>query len=32
MEIGTEDPVFISSEIEDNDSEHIEIDVQIDKN
>jgi len=32
MEIDTEDPVFISSEIEDNDSEDIEIDVQIDDN
>ena len=32
MEIDTEDPVFISPEIEDNDSENIEIDVQIDSN
>jgi len=32
MEIDTEDPVFISSEIEDNDNENIEIDVQIDSN
>jgi len=32
MEIDTEDPVFISSEIEDNDSENIEIHVQIGNN